>query len=240
TTLSGRWHPLTPAAVLVVVVVQTPANLERGEGVRARVHHLLRRQIPRVPGAHPHVVRLGRPHAHHLSHQPLQPGAPQRRLPDRLRGEVAKVHHVLHLQPVMAPQLGHVVVDPDADEGEAAVGEEVEQRVRDVVRVEDLEDEAAAADADLEHGDGARPVIVGGGAPLDVEPDDEVVEAAAVDAEDLVQPIVDVIAGVSHRRVDVVLVERHRVGAVAEVVHDRSRHLLPSLFNLLCFGVSRF
>uniref|UniRef100_A0A8R7TXM0 Uncharacterized protein n=1 Tax=Triticum urartu TaxID=4572 RepID=A0A8R7TXM0_TRIUA len=210
---------------LIFAVVEPPADLERCKGVGASILQLVPRQPRRVPGADPHVVRLLGPHAHHLPHEALQPGVPQRRLPQHVRGEVAQVHRVRHLQPVVSAELLRVAVDPDADEGEAAVGEEVEEGVRDVVGAEDLEDEAAAADAQLQQRDGARREAAERGAPLDVEADDEAVEAAAVDAVDEVQPLVDDAAGGGQGGVDVVLVERHDAVAVAEVRHHGSRHL---------------
>jgi hypothetical protein len=125
----------------------------------------------------------------------------------------------------MRAELPRVAADPDADEGEAAVGEEVEQGVRDVVGAEDLEDEAAAADAELQQRDGARRDAAGrGGPPLDVQAHDEAVEAAAVDAVDLAQPLVDDVAGARQGGVDALLVERHDVVAVAEVLDDSGRH----------------
>lgn len=45
----------------------------------------------------------------------------------------------------------------------------------------ELEDEAAAADAELNSGGGVVYVAVEGGAPLDVEADDQFVEDLAVD-----------------------------------------------------------
>nr|GMD83728.1 hypothetical protein CISIN_1g027598mg [Ipomoea batatas] len=51
---------------------------------------------------------------------------------------------------VVFHELRNVVVDSDADEGVVGVGEEVSELERDVAAVEELEDEAAAADAELE------------------------------------------------------------------------------------------
>ncbi|WVZ68907.1 hypothetical protein U9M48_017783, partial [Paspalum notatum var. saurae] len=218
----------THAAVEAVAVEEAPADLERGERIGAGVHELLLRQPARVPGAHTDVVGLLHLDAHHLPHQRLQPGPSQRGVPELARRKAAQVHGTPHLQPVVVPQLGSVAVDADADEGEAAVGEEVEERVGDVVGVEDLEDEAAAADAELQQGDGGHDVRGEGRAPLDVQADDEAVQAAAVHAVDLVQPPVHHVARVRERRADVVVVERHHGRAVLVVALDRRRHLLRS------------
>ncbi|ONK64278.1 uncharacterized protein A4U43_C07F24010 [Asparagus officinalis] len=65
----------------------------------------------------------------------------------------------------------------------SGVGEEGEELGGDGVGMDELEEEAAGADAELEGGDGV--VVVGvAGAPLDVETDDEAVEAMGVEGED--------------------------------------------------------
>ena len=87
-------------------------------------------------------------------------------------------------------ELSDVVSDPDADEGVVGVLEEVDERLGDAVGVEELEDEAAMADAELNDRDLVVEAGVAG-APLGVEADDEVAEAAAVDALGVVDPLVD-------------------------------------------------
>ncbi|PON44069.1 hypothetical protein TorRG33x02_332030, partial [Trema orientale] len=57
-----------------------------------------------------------------------------------------------------------------------------------VVGVDELEDEAAAGDAELEGGDGVLDVAAEGGAPLDVEADDEAAEVLAVDPLGVADP----------------------------------------------------
>jgi hypothetical protein len=238
TKLRNRTHTDTAQPLslesLVVAVVEPPADLERGERVGAGVHELVVRERGRVPGAHAHVVRLLHLHAHHLQHQRLQPRAEQVGPPERVGGEASQVHRARDPQPVPGPQLCSVVADPDADEGEPAVGEEGGQLGRDVVGAEDLEDEAAVVDADLQHGDGAGRRAAGG-APLHVEAGDV---AAAVHAVGLGHPPVHHVAGVRERRVDVVLVERHNRGAVLVVALDLSRHGPPVLSLSLSVGVT--
>lgn len=87
-------------------------------------------------------------------------------------------------------ELSDVVSDPDADEGVVGVLEEVDERLGDAVGVKELEDEAAMADAELKDRDLVVEAGVAG-APLGVEADDEVAEAAAVDALGVVDPLVD-------------------------------------------------
>jgi len=100
-----------------------------------------------------------------------------------------------------------------------------------VVGAEDLEDQAAVVDADLQHGDGAGRRAAGGGAPLHVEAGDV---AAAVHAVGLGHPPVHHVAGVRKRRVDVVLVERHHRGSVLVVALDLGRHDLSRALWVLC------
>ena len=215
--------------------VELLADLHGRERVGAGVLELGLRQLALVPGADADVVRLLHLHAQHLPHQPLQPGAAEVGLPERARGKAAQVHRARHLQPVPVPQLGRVVADPDPDEGEPAISQEVGQRVGYVVGAEDLEDEAAAVDADLQHGDGARHGR--GGAPLHVEADDEHMAAAAVDAVGLLQPRLHLAAGFGERCLEAVLVERHHVGVVVGAVSlDLGRHLARSLSLSLRWG----
>ena len=214
---------LTEPCTLVVAVVEPQADLERGERVGAGILHLVVRQRGRVLGADADVVRLLHLQAHHHPHERRQPRAAQHWPPQRVGGELAQVHGARHPQPVPGPQLRDVVADPDPHEGEPVVGEEPGQGVGDVVGAEDLEDEAAVVDADLQHGDGrddgARHAS---GAPLHVEARD--VAAAAVEAVGLAQPPLHHAAEVGDRRVDVVGVERHHDGAVVVVALDLRRH----------------
>ncbi|PON78948.1 hypothetical protein PanWU01x14_014490 [Parasponia andersonii] len=57
-----------------------------------------------------------------------------------------------------------------------------------VIGVDELEDEAAAGDAELEGGDRVLDVAAEGGAPLDVEADYEVAEVLAVDPLGVADP----------------------------------------------------
>jgi hypothetical protein len=57
--------------------------------------------------------------------------------------------------------------------------------------VDELEDEAALTQAELESGDWVFDVAVEAWAPLDVKANDEAVETAAVDAVNVVEPEVD-------------------------------------------------
>jgi hypothetical protein len=194
---AAKYHTRRPGVLSSsCIVVEPPADLHGRERVGAGVLALVLGQLAPVPGADAHIVRLLHPHAHHLPHQRPQPRAAQLGPPQRARGVAAQVHRARHLQPVPVPQPGRVVADPDPDEGEPAVGEEVGQGVGDVVGASDLEDEAAAADADLQHGDGAR---LAGGPPLHVEAGDEGVAAAAVDAVGLVHPRLHHVAGLGER-----------------------------------------
>ena len=118
----------------------------------------------------------------------------------------------------------------------------VNKRLGDVGGVEDLEDEAAEADAELEGCHGVLGVGVGVGAPFDVEADYEVVARTVaavmtVLAEDVGDPVVDLGGGGGEKGVDGVGVEGdvvEVVGVVWEVVVDDADH---GAFG--CWGVFR-
>lgn len=78
--------------------------------------------------------------------------------------------------------------DSNADEIVVGVGEESDELDGKVGRVNELIDEAAAADAELERGGGVGVVAAVVGAPLDVEADGETV---AVERADVVNPLRD-------------------------------------------------
>jgi hypothetical protein len=66
-----------------------------------------------------------------------------------LRREAAQVHRVGHLQLVVIAEALDVCVHADPDEAEGGLAQELPQCAGHVVDVEELEDEAAAADAEL-------------------------------------------------------------------------------------------
>ena len=66
---------------------------------------------------------------------------------------------------------------------------------RNVVSECDLEEKTAAADADLEEGHRVSLSLEAGRPPLGVEADDEVVETAAMYAQNLGEPVVYLGAG---------------------------------------------
>lgn len=87
--------------------------------------------------------------------------------------------------------------------------------------VDGLEDEAAAADAELDGGDGVLEVAVAG-TPLDVEADDEALETEAVDELDLGDPVVDHGRSRGDKGVNLLAEERHVVQVAG--VHNADRH----------------
>jgi hypothetical protein len=215
-------HQLELSVTRSVVVAgeQHPANLEGDERVDAGVLDLLDGEPVRVPVTRPHPLRLIHVDAHHDAREGLQSRAAEARAFQLLRGEVAQLHRVGHVQLPVVPELVRVAPDTHAYEAVVGVAEELLQRVGEVVGVDELEDEAAAADAELEDRGGA----VGGaegGAPLHVQPDHELVQAAAVDVEDLVEPVLHGLAGGCHRGLDRVALEHHSV-------HLSTRHGIAS------------
>lgn len=80
-----------------------------------------------------------------------------------------------------------VLLDFDTHERVLRIAQEVYQRVGYLRSVQELKDEATATHTELQDG---RPVVVVGiiGAPLDVQTDDEFMEAVAVVMLDVAYP----------------------------------------------------
>jgi hypothetical protein len=187
---------------------QLAADLEGDEGVDASVPDLVVAEAGRVPAAHGHPLRLRDSDSHDGGGDGAQPGLAELREVHPLRREAAQVHRVGHLQLVVVAEALDVRVHADTDEAEGGLAEELRQRAGDVVGVEELEDEAAAANAELQDSDGVLVRAVAG-APLDVEADDELVEAAAVHGADLAEPGLHGLAGGSDGGADHVGLECH-------------------------------
>lgn len=182
---------------------EPPPDLEGQEGIHRGVLYLLQGEVALIPAAHRHPSGLTHLHPEHLLGESSEPLLAHLRPAHSLSGEAAEIGGVDDGDAVIVGEAFDIVVDTDADEGEAAVGEKVEEGSGEVVGVEEEEDEAAAADAKLEDG---HPVLGPGeaGAPLDVEADDEAVEAALVDVEDIGEPRLYLVAGGRRRRHDIV------------------------------------
>ena len=180
----------------MLAVKQPAGDLERDEGVDAGVPDLLVAEAVRVPAAHGDPLRLREVHAHDGLHEGAQPRLAEVRAVHALRGAAAQVHRVGHLQAVVVAEPLRVRRHADAEEADPAVAEELRQRAGDVVGVEELEDEAAAAHAELQCGHRVLVRAVAW-APLDVEPDGDVVAdaAGAVHREDLRDPAIHGLAG---------------------------------------------
>jgi hypothetical protein len=216
---------------------QLAADLEGDEGVDASVPDLVVAEAGRVPAAHGHPLRLRDSDSHDGGGDGAQPGLAELREVHPLRREAAQVHRVGHLQLVVVAEALDVRVHADADEAEGGLAEELRQRAGDVVGVEELEDEAAAADAELQDSDGVLVRAVAG-APLDVEADDELVEAAAVHGADLAEPGLHGLAGGSDGGADHVGLECH-VNDVGIPSCSRKQNLivmLKSVCDRKCFS----
>lgn len=94
--------------------------------------------------------------------------------------------------------------------------------------MDELEDEAAVPNAELQSGDWVLGVAAEAGTPLDVEADDQAVEVAPMNLVDFVEPSVDHGRGLGDESTDMVREERHVVvivGLVGElVVENADRH----------------
>jgi len=202
---------LTIATRSVVAVEQPPADLEGHECIDGGVLHLLVGEVVRIPGANPHRLRLLDVGVHDSCRDALEARVAEVPALHLLRREVRQVHRVAHLQAVVVAEPLGVRLHAHADERVAGVvAEELGQRDGDVAGAEYLEDEAAAPDAELE--DGCFAVRAAeAGTPLDVQPDDELVQAAAVDGENLVEPALHVRAGGRYGGGDQVFLEPNLV-----------------------------
>ncbi|KAJ1414318.1 hypothetical protein SESBI_18856 [Sesbania bispinosa] len=97
----------------------------------------------------------------------------------RMEPEIQRI--LAHLEIVLAVlQLLAIRMIPEPDEGVARVPEELTEDHRHGVGVSELEDEAAATNAELQ---GVCLRIVSAGSPLDAEADDEAVEVVVVAAK---------------------------------------------------------
>jgi hypothetical protein len=88
-----------------------------------------------------------------------------------------------------------------------------------VRNVDELEDEAALTQAELESGDWVFDVAVEAWAPLNVKANDEAVETAAVDAVNVVKPEVNHLGCVGDEGLDLVGVECYFEEVVGVFVH---------------------
>uniref|UniRef100_A0A8R7Q9N5 Uncharacterized protein n=1 Tax=Triticum urartu TaxID=4572 RepID=A0A8R7Q9N5_TRIUA len=173
--------------ISVVAGEELPADLEGDERVDAGVLDLLVGEAVGVPRSHRDAVRLVDAGPYDGVRDVPEPGLAEPRPAHLVGREVAQVDGVGDPEAVVVTQAVGVVLHADADEAEVRVGEEGDERLWEVVGVEELEDEAAAADAELQERDGVLRVAVAG-APLHVQPHDELVVDPAVDVADLAEP----------------------------------------------------
>ncbi|BAS73530.1 Os01g0660450 [Oryza sativa Japonica Group] len=155
---------------------QPPANLIGHVCVDAGVVDLLPRQRRLTPSALRNVFLLLHVGAHHRERQSLQPRPRKLRLTEHGRRSISQIHRTGDPQVAIIGQTLHVVVDCNADEANARVGEELRELMWDhVAGLVDLEQEASAADTELEHRDLVTCFAVGQmvSAPLRVDADDE-------------------------------------------------------------------
>ena len=161
--------------------------------VDARVQNLFFAQKLFVPIAHADLSPLLQLAAEALRHDLLHRSAREALAVIGLRVQPQIQRIRAHLQAVAGVlQFPSIGVVPAPVEVEAPVHEEVTENLRRGGCVRRLEDEAAAADAELQ-GVGRRIPIGGGGSPLDAEADDEAVsvEELAVEEERGGDPPID-------------------------------------------------
>ena len=157
---------------------------ERAVSVNARVQNLFFAQNLFVPIAHadyPSLIHIeAEARRDDLVHRSLR--EPHAAGGLRAQPQIQRIPK--HLEAVAGDlQFPAIGVVPEPDEVEARVHEEVAEDTRRGDGVRQLEDEAAAADAELQ-GVGRTIRIGGGGSPLDAEADDEAVAIEELAAEE--------------------------------------------------------
>jgi len=192
--------------------------------MQAGVPDLLCRQAALVPLAHRQPLRLVDVGARHLARQGLEPRVAELGPAERLRRDAPQLHRVGDHEAAVLGQPPNVAVDRHAEEAVAGAGEEVPEGDRDAVGVEDLEDEAAAAHAELQDGHpvpgAAAAALRGDDAPLGVDADQELLAVPA--ADDLAEEGLDGVAGGRDGGPDHGAVVHDDVGVV-RALHHRTR-----------------
>ncbi|KAI8028437.1 hypothetical protein LOK49_LG02G01673 [Camellia lanceoleosa] len=139
-----------------------------------------------VPPTPRNPLRLLNRLPQHLSRHGLQPRIAKLRHAAVCR-QGAKINSSCHRQPIILSQFLDIAVNTHTHKSVDRVVEEVDEGLWDFRGVEELEDKASAAHAELESGGGVITVTVVG-SPLDVEADDEAVEEATMDGCDFGDP----------------------------------------------------
>ncbi|KAJ3695188.1 hypothetical protein LUZ60_000565 [Juncus effusus] len=213
----------TKPSHLELIIKQPSTDLKGSKSITTSILDLLRREILSVPLTQSHPHRLLHVNPHYFPHEPRQPRHPHLRPVHPLRRQSPQIHHIRHRHLIILNQFIHVFLNPYSDEGEPLVHEEIGELVRDEVGVEDLEDQAAPADADLDqrhHVDVPAAVR----APLEVHPDEQAVEAPPVDLQRVGNPVGGDCTGGGDGGPDVVGRESHGVSELVVVEVNSSRH----------------
>ncbi|CAL5351710.1 hypothetical protein CsSME_00039151 [Camellia sinensis var. sinensis] len=193
--------------------IQAPSNLKRKKSINTSILNLFRVEPLIVPPTHRNPLGLLNLLPQHLSRQGLQPRIAKL---DHaaVNRQGAKINRGGHRQPIILSQLVDIGVNTHTHKSVDRVAEEVEEGLGDFGGVDELEDEASAADAELENGGGVIVETVVVGSPLDVEADDEGVEKGKMDGCDFGDPGVNKEGRASDESVDLIGEE----GYVVEVM----------------------
>lgn len=163
-----------------------PTDEERAESINRRISNLIVAEIFSIPRAHAYVSPLRHSVTEALRYDRFH------RIPrEALEAEpqIQRIHR--HLQLVLRTrELKAIGVVPESDEGVRRIVQERAEALRHVVGVRELEDEAAAADAELKR---VRRRIVAAASPLHAEADNEalLVDEVAVEVERGGEPPLD-------------------------------------------------
>ncbi|KAI7998192.1 hypothetical protein LOK49_LG10G02575 [Camellia lanceoleosa] len=146
--------------------IQAPFNLKRKKNVNASILNLFKVEPLIVPPTHCDPFGLLNLLPQHLFRQVVQPRIAKLDH-SAVSRQGAKINSGGHRQPIILNQPLDIDVNTHTHKRVDRVVEEVEERFRDVKGVGELEDEATAANAELESGGGVvvETVI---GSPLDV------------------------------------------------------------------------
>jgi len=163
---------------------QLASNLIGEKGINGSILNLFGGEQAIVPETPGDPLRLLNLHAQNMEAQRLQPSLPQVRVtPKLIRCQRTKVTHIGHVEVIVLKKLVGVSAYSNAEESNIRISEEGNERVGNVMRVNNLEDEAGVTHAELEGGYGVLRVGPSVGPPLNVQAHHEAPATVGVSGE---------------------------------------------------------
>ncbi|PON90386.1 hypothetical protein TorRG33x02_138550, partial [Trema orientale] len=170
---------------------QNSANLIRNKGINTGILDLSRAKVRLIPMTPSDRFGLHEIRPKNLKAQIFKPNIPRNPTPIPSPSQSPKIDEIGDVEAIIVVELLGVSFDPDSDEGVVVIAQKVDQRIGDSAGVEELEDEARSAHAELQDRDWVGGIGPGVGPPLDIEANDEPVESPAVDVLDVLDPGLD-------------------------------------------------